>query len=44
MVSIKKTKLKKKINSNMGEQNVVIGKRIKKWLKVYVGFLANAKN
>ena len=30
MVPTKEAKLKKKIDSNIGEQNVVIGKRIKK--------------
>ena len=30
MVPTKEAKLKKKINSNIGEQNIVIGKRIKK--------------
>ena len=32
---------KKKIVSNIGEQNVVTGKRIKKQLKAYTGFLAD---
>ena len=41
MVPTKEAELKKKINSNIGEQNVVIGKRIKKRLKAYAGFLAN---
>jgi len=44
MVPIKKAKLKKKINSNIEKQNVVIGKRIKKCLKAYIGFLANIKD
>jgi len=44
MVFIKETKLKKKINSNIKKQNIVIEKRIKKWLKAYVGFLANIKD
>ena len=30
IVPTKEAKLKKKINSNIGEQNIVIGKRIKK--------------
>ena len=30
MVPTKEAKLKKKINGNIGEQNIVIGKRIKK--------------
>ena len=30
MVPVEEAKLKKKINGNIGEQNVVIGKRIKK--------------
>jgi hypothetical protein len=32
MVPTKEAKLKKKINSDVGEQNIVIGKRIKKQL------------
>jgi len=44
MVPIKEAKPKKKINSNVGEQNVVIGKRIKKRLKAYIGFLADVKD
>jgi len=44
IVFIKEAKLKKKINSNVGEQNVVIGKRIKKRLKAYIGFLADIKD
>ena len=41
MVSNKEAKPKKKIIGDIGEQNIVIGKRIKKWLKAYIGFLAN---
>ena len=44
MVLIKETKLKKKINGNIGEQNVIKKKSIKKNLKAYVGFLANIKD
>ena len=41
IVLTNKAKLKKKINSNIGEQNVVKGKRLKGRLKVYIGFLIN---
>ena len=41
MVSDEEAKLKKKIISDIGEQNVVTGKRIKKQLKAYAGFLAD---
>ena len=41
MVLINEAKLKKKINSNIGEQNMVKGKRLKGRLKIYIGFLAN---
>jgi len=44
MVFVKETELKKKINSNVEEQNVIIRKRIKKRLKAYVGFLADIKD
>ena len=44
IVHAKEAKLKKKINSDIGEQNMVIGKRIKKQLKAYTGFLANVTN
>jgi len=44
MVFIKEAKLKRKINSNIREWNIVIGKRIKKQLKAYIGFLANIKD
>ena len=41
MVSNKEAKLKKKIIGDIGEQNIVTGKRTKGRLKAYVGFLAN---
>ena len=41
IIFTKEAELKKKINGNIGEQNIVIGKRIKKRLKAYIGFLAN---
>ena len=41
MVPTKEAGPKKKIDGDVGEQNIVTGKRIKKWLKAYVGFLAN---
>ena len=41
MISNKEAEPKKKIIGNIGQQNVVIGKRIKKQLKAYIGFLAN---
>ena len=41
IVPTKEAKLKKKINSNVGEQNTVIGKKIKIQLKAYIGFLTN---
>ena len=41
IVFIKETKLKKKINGDIREQNMVIKKRIKKQLQAYAGFLAN---
>ena len=44
MVFTKEAKLKKKINNNIGEQNIVIKKRIKKQLNAYIGFLANIIN
>ena len=44
MVFIKKAKPKKKINGNVGEQNIVTEKRIKKQSQAYVGFLANIIN
>jgi hypothetical protein len=44
MVSTKEAKPKKKIDSNIREQNVVTKKRIKKRLQAYIGFLANIIN
>ena len=41
MVFAEEAKPKKKINSNIGEQNIIIRKRIKKRLKAYRGFLAD---
>ena len=41
MVFIEEAKLKKKINGNIEEQNMVIKKRIKKQLQAYIGFLAD---
>ena len=41
MVPTKEAEPKKNINGDIGEQNVVLGKRIKKWLKAYAGFIAN---
>ena len=41
MVLTDKAKLKKKINSDIGEQNIVKGKRLKGQLKAYTGFLAD---
>ena len=39
IISTKKAELKKKINGNIEEQNIVIEKRIKKQLQAYIGFL-----
>ena len=44
MVSTEEAKPKKKINGNIGEQNIVTGKRIKKRLQAYTGFLADITN
>ena len=44
MVSAEEVKPKKKINGNVEEQNVVTGKRIKKQLQAYIGFLTNTNN
>ena len=44
MVFTKEAKPKKKIDGNIGEQNIVIGKRIKKRLQAYAGFLADIIN
>ena len=41
IVSDEEAKPKKKIVGNIGEQNVITGKRIKKQLKAYTGFLAD---
>jgi len=44
IVLTNEVKLKKKINNNIKEQNVVKGKRLKGQLKVYAGFLTNVTN
>ena len=41
MVPAEETEPKKKIDGNIGEQNIVKRKRIKKQLKAYIGFLAD---
>ena len=41
IVSNKEAEPKKKIIGDIGEQNIITGKRIKKQLKAYIGFLAN---
>ena len=41
MVPTKEAELKKNIVGNIGEQNVIKGKRLKGQLKAYIGFLAN---
>jgi len=41
MVPAEEAKPKKKIDNDVGEQNVITGKRIKKWSKAYAGFLAD---
>jgi len=41
MVLTNKAKLKKNIISNIGERNVIKGKRLKERLKAYVGFLTD---
>ena len=41
MVLTEEAKPKKKIDGNIGEQNVVIKKRIKKRLQAYTGFLVD---
>ena len=41
MVLTNKAKLKKNIVGNIGEQNVIKGKRLKECLKAYIGFLTN---
>ena len=44
MVSTKEAEPKKKIDGDIGEQNIVIGKRIKKQLQAYTSFLADIIN
>ena len=44
IVPTKEAELKKKINSDIGEQNIIIKKSIKKQLQAYAGFLANITN
>ena len=44
IVPTKETKPKKKINSNIREQNIVIEKRIKKRLQAYANFLTDITN
>ena len=41
IVPTKEAKLKKNINGNIGEQNIVLKKRIKKQSKAYTGFIAD---
>ena len=41
IVPANKDKLKKNIISNIKEQNIIKGKRLKEHLKAYVGFLTN---
>ena len=41
IVPTNKAKLKKNIIGNIGERNVIKGKRIKERLKAYIGFLTN---
>ena len=41
IVLTNKAKLKKNIISNIGERNIIKGKRIKERLKAYIGFLTN---
>jgi len=41
MVLTNKAKLKKNIVGDIGEQNIIKGKRFKEHLKAYVGFLTN---
>ena len=41
IVLTNKAKLKKNIIGNIGEQNIVKGKRLKGCLKAYIGFLTN---
>ena len=44
IVFTKEAKPKKKINGDIGEQNIVIRKRIKKQLQACAGFLINIIN
>ena len=44
MVPAEEVEPKKKIQRNVGEQNVVTGKRIKKRSQAYAGFLANSND
>ena len=44
MVPTEEAEPKKKINGDVGEQNIVIEKRIKKQSQAYAGFLANITN
>ena len=41
MVLTNKAKLKKKINGDIGEQNIIKEKRLKRQSKAYTGFLTN---
>ena len=41
IVPTNKAKPKKNIISNIGEQNIIKGKRLKGRLKAYIGFLTN---
>jgi len=41
IVLTNKAKLKKNIISNIGERNIIKGKRLKGRLKAYIAFLAN---
>ena len=44
IVPTKEAKPKKKINGNIGEQNIVTEKKIKKQSQAYTGFLADITN
>jgi len=44
IVPTNKAKPKKKINGDIGEQNMVKGKRLKGRLKIYAGFLTDVIN
>jgi hypothetical protein len=41
IVLANKDKLKKNIINNIGELNIIKGKRLKEYLKAYIGFLTN---